>query len=410
MHFTIINIKSWTIKGGNMNITKKTIIFGLIIFLLLVPIHPSNAASTSKDFSAPSVPESLSVVNKTCTSLMISWEASTDNTGVRGYHVYRDGRKLITISKTSYTNNDLIPGREYTYMIRAYDSSGNVSDGSLPLEISTLNDSQPPTVPEGITATNISYTSVTLSWTPSADNTSLRGYEVYCNGSKKASTSATTYTCKSLTPGETHTFYIKAYDIAGNSSNESRKVTCSTLSDTEAPSVPTGLKITEVTGTDIELEWSASIDNVKVKGYEIYCNGEQIGKASKPPYKCKNLIPGASYKLEIRAYDASGNVSTVSGTLGVTTTRDSGAPSTPECLKIKSVKGNSISLSWNESEDDIKVKGYKIYCNGLQIATSVDNRRTIKLSKSILIGIIYVRAYDLMGNLSASSNKVTVVM
>jgi Fibronectin type III domain. len=173
--------------------------------------------------------------------------------------------------------------------------------------------------------------------------------------------------------------------------------------------VPTGLKVTKLTGMEAEVEWVASYDNVKVKSYEVYRDGDKVGKMSSTSYKLKQLIPGKSYVISVRAFDMSGNISGFSNSIKITTTKDLEAPSTPTGLKVKSVKGTSVALTWNESEDDIKVKGYRIYCNGLMIATSTKAGRTVKVSKDLIIGIFQVKAYDLVENLSASSNKVTVL-
>lgn len=392
-----------------MNFIGKCVISCMVLFLLFGSLQPGYAAKVTVDFSAPSVPTGLTIENRTYTTLLISWNASSDNTAVRGYQVYRDGKKIITISKTSFTNTDLIPGREYVYTIRAYDAAGNVSDGSVALKGTTLSDLIPPSVPGELAVSSTTYTSITLSWKPSTDNTSVKGYEIYCNDSRKASTSATSYICKSLEPGRSYVFSVKAYDIAGNYSNTSNYITACTLPDVEAPTVPTGLKITELTGTEAVMEWLPSTDNVKVKGYEIYSDGVKIGKISKTEYKLKQLLPGKSYNISIRAYDMTGNMSGASSVLKITTTKDLEVPSAPNGLKVKSIKGTSVSLTWNESEDDIKVKGYRIYCNGLQIATSTYASKTVKVSKDLIIGVFYVKAYDLVENLSAASNKVTVL-
>jgi Fibronectin type III domain. len=214
-----------------MKFVEKYILVGLVMILLFLPVQVFGATREPVDLSAPTVPTGLAIENRTYSSLVISWNASTDNTGVRGYQVYRDGRKIITISKTSFTNTDLVPGREYVYTIRAYDAAGNVSDGSAALKGMTLTDTIPPLIPEQLTVASAGYTSVSLGWKPSADNTSIKGYEIYCNGIRKASTSATSYVCKGLMPGKSYEFTVKAYDIAGNYSDASNIIIARTPAD-----------------------------------------------------------------------------------------------------------------------------------------------------------------------------------
>jgi chitodextrinase len=60
------------------------------------------------------------------TTISLGWTPARDNTGVKGLSVFRDGKKLLSTSKTSYTNTDLVPGRKYTYTVKAYDAAGNI--------------------------------------------------------------------------------------------------------------------------------------------------------------------------------------------------------------------------------------------------------------------------------------------
>ena len=63
----------------------------LIIFSMLC--HTS-IASTAPDTQAPTAPKGLTATNKTHTSISLSWSDSYDNTNVKGYQVYRDGKKI----------------------------------------------------------------------------------------------------------------------------------------------------------------------------------------------------------------------------------------------------------------------------------------------------------------------------
>ncbi len=353
-------------------------------------------------------PVGLLVVNKTHTSISLSWTKPGNNANVKGYQLYRDGKKIITITKNTYTNKHLVPGQQYTYTVKAYDTAGNISDNSEPLIVSTVSDLQVPTSPGQPTATSVAYTSITLSWKPSLDNTGIKRYEIYMCGAKKGTTSKTSHTCKGLTPGTTYSFTIKAFDLAGNSSSSST-VSVSTKADISAPTAPFGLKATSVTETEVALQWSPSSDNVKVRKYEIYCDDQIVGSTVKTTYVCKKLLPGKGMNYTIKAVDTSGLCSAASKSLKVTTSKDTIAPTKPTELVIKSKKGSSVSLSWSPSKDNVKVKGYKLYCNGLEVATAARTSRTVKNSSLLGVGIYWVRAYDQSGNLSERSNTVTIV-
>lgn len=390
---------------------------GFICFLLLITLFmvfpPKKAAGASSvqnsDTQPPTAPTGLNVSGRTCTSIILCWTESTDNVKVKGYYIYRDGKKIITTSKTSYSNVSLIPGRKYTYAVKAYDAAGNVSPASADMIAVTAADLQPPTAPSNLTLSAHSHTSLNLSWSPSADGTGVKGYVVYRNGSKVGSTSATSYTVKSLLPGTTYSFFVKAFDIAGNYSSQSSSIPGTTLPDTKAPGKPFGLKETAVSETQITLMWSPSTDDVKVKSYEVYCDGEKKGTSSKSIFTAKNLIPGKTYKFNIIAVDTVGNRSDSSESIEITTLKDLKKPSTPAGLKAVKVKGSSVSLEWDASSDNTKVSGYIIYCNGAELERSKKASRTVTNKLKPVIGIYWVRAYDLSGNLSDSSNKITVI-
>jgi hypothetical protein len=94
----------------------------------------SGPASTSTcvvsgggDTTAPSVPGNLQVFGAAQTSLSVSWSASSDNVGVAGYGVYRDGTLVGTTSSPSYALSGLACGTTYTLAVDAYDAAGNRS-------------------------------------------------------------------------------------------------------------------------------------------------------------------------------------------------------------------------------------------------------------------------------------------
>lgn len=90
---------------------------------------------TPTDLTPPSKPAGLRVAAVTINSVTIAWNASSDNRGVFGYHVYRAGGSLPIgdVTSTSFTEEDLNPSTAYSYTVSAYDIDGNESgqSGSL---------------------------------------------------------------------------------------------------------------------------------------------------------------------------------------------------------------------------------------------------------------------------------------
>jgi chitodextrinase len=352
----------------------------------------------------------LTVANRTHTSISLKWTASSDNIAVKGYELYRDGRKIVTVTKTGYTNMNLVPGKSYLYSVKAYDAAGNISESSTPLSAATINDTRAPSAPSGLYASSAAHTAIMLSWKPSTDNTGIKGYVVYCNGKKKGSTTSTSYTCKKLAPGTTYSFTVKSYDAAENHSAESNTCSAATMPDSAPPSIPEGLKASEVTETEVVLTWSPSSDNVKVKCYEVFCDGTRISTTSKTSFSCKKLAPGKSYTFTLKAKDATGNTSGSSTKLIVTTISDLEAPVAPNGFKISKVTKSSVSLKWNASTDNVKVKGYRIYYNGMEVADTSRTSYTVKGLKGLPIALLWIKAYDTSGNLSKSSGRIPAIL
>ena len=90
----------------------------------------STEDTTTEDTTKPTAPTNLKVNPKSTSSIDLSWDPSTDDVGVVGYEVYRGGTKIGTVNKTSYSDKELEPDKEYCYTVRAYDNAGNLSDPS----------------------------------------------------------------------------------------------------------------------------------------------------------------------------------------------------------------------------------------------------------------------------------------
>ncbi|MFF2819941.1 cellulase family glycosylhydrolase [Kitasatospora cineracea] len=89
------------------------------------------------DVQAPSVPGGLTVGATTASSVSLSWTASTDDTAVTGYDVYRNGTKVGSPTGTSYTDSGLSAATAYSYTVRAKDAAGNVSAASAAVTATT---------------------------------------------------------------------------------------------------------------------------------------------------------------------------------------------------------------------------------------------------------------------------------
>ena len=364
--------------------------------------------ATQIDAQNPSAPAALRMLSKTDTSVTIGWEASTDNIGVFRYDVYRDGVKIGTTPGTYIINAPLTPGKGYIYTVRAVDAAGNYSDSSDSLAVNTNGDTQNPTKPLNLKAASTTETSITLSWNVSIDNVGVAGYELYRDGVKVGSTPGNTITSTPLSPGKSYTYTVKAYDAVGNYSDASDAVIASTLLDTAAPAIPTGLTSVNAAETSISIKWNASSDNVGIKSYEIYRDNVKLGTATGTTYVSTGLAPNTMYRYWVKALDTSDNESASSDVLTVSTITDMQAPSVPVNLTQISKTETSISLSWTAATDNVAVAGYDLYRDGVKVGTTP----VLSITNSPLTpGKFYtytVKAYDAAGNYSSLSDPMTI--
>ncbi len=85
-----------------------------------VPVSPL-------DTTAPSVPADLAATAVSSTQIDLTWSSSTDNVGVTGYRIFRDGTPVATSVSTSFSDAGLMPDTTYSYQVSAFDAAGNES-------------------------------------------------------------------------------------------------------------------------------------------------------------------------------------------------------------------------------------------------------------------------------------------
>ena len=198
--------------------------------------HPEYVASIwggcTGDTEAPSTPSSLIAFNTLETSTDLSWNGATDNIAVAGYKIYQDGVNVLSIgTNTNTTVTGLNSGTTYTFYVTAYDAAGNESNNSNTASVTTPSvDNISPTAPTALLASNTSENSTDLSWNASSDNVGVVGYNIYQDGSYIFNSTSTEVTVTGLNEGTTYTYYVTAYDAAGNESNISNTIDITTNS------------------------------------------------------------------------------------------------------------------------------------------------------------------------------------
>jgi len=209
----------------------------------------TNTIYGSTDSQPPTVPTGLATTLVTHNQVDLVWNASTDNVGVTSYTIYRGGAPVGTVNgaTTAFQDGTVNPNTTYDYTVEAFDAAGNNSGQSAPLQVTTPSappDSEPPSVPTNLTATNVTYLAVDLAWNPSTDNMGVTSYTIYRDGSPLNSVNGATLTYQDNTvaPNASYNYTVEAFDAAGNGSGQSAALPVTTPS---APSTFTFIPISD---------------------------------------------------------------------------------------------------------------------------------------------------------------------
>jgi RHS repeat-associated protein len=235
-----------------------------------------SGADDSIDTQAPSSPSNLAYSFIATTSVGLIWEPSTDNVCVTGYEVYNGQNTPETVTGTSVTVTSLQPDTSYSFTVRAKDAAGNLSEASNELTVTTENekDTEPPTVPQGLTASEITDTGMVLTWEVSSDNVNVDGYEVYRNNELLGTVENSTFIDSGLQPNTDYSYSVKAFDGNNNKSETSTEYKTATYltihTDTTWHSqesilirkclvINTGAELTLEAGTAVKLRAGADV-------------------------------------------------------------------------------------------------------------------------------------------------------
>ncbi len=365
------------------------------------------------DTTRPSTPTDLTVDVALDDTLHVSWTASTDNVGVVGYRVLRNGAQVATTDgATTAINLDLGAGMHYI-QVQAFDAAGNESYKTSPVFVEVFGaDVSQPTAPTGLTAVPVPDGTIDVAWAASTDNVGVTGYRVLRNGVEVATTDAGTTAINLDLGGGGHFVQVQAFDAAGNESYRSAPVYVEAAgADLSAPSAPTGVTATALIGGTIDVSWVASTDNVGVTGYRLLRNGLEVALTDGVTTAMNVDLGMGRHYIQVQAFDAAGNESFRSPPVVVTALdADNERPSTPLNVAAVVEVDNTVTMSWDASTDNVAVVSYRVLRNGLEAGTVGAPAVTLNLDLGPGEHFLQVQALDEAGNESFLSAVVSVIV
>ena len=181
-----------------------------------------------------------------------------------------------------------------------------------------------------------------------------------------------------------------------------------TNSDSEAPTQPTNVLANNQTTTTIDLNWTASEDNVEVTGYNVYVDDVLTAQTSNISFQLTGLTPNTSYAIEIEALDLINNKSEKSTVINSTTTFDTTAPNVPANITASNISGTAFKINWNAVTDDTAVSAYKVFVDGSLIGSTLDLYYTLTGLTISTTYQISLSAKDAADNESSQSAAVAI--
>ena len=348
----------------------------------------SVASATTEAASVPNAPTGLSATASGRTRIDLSWTAPSDNGGasITGYRIQvsPNGTSnwtdlVANKTGTSHSHMNLDPGTTRHYRVYAINSVGESASASS-VASATTEAASVPNAPTGLSATASGRTRIDLSWTAPSDNggASITGYRIqvspnagttWANREDVTGGSTTTYAHTGLTPGTTLHYRVLAINSVGpgNPSNIVRV----TVGAMTAPDAPTGLTATEDGRTQINLSWTAPVDNggSAINGYRIQISADagtnwsdleaNTGNAG-TAYVHTGLEPGTTRHYRVYAINSVGE-SDPSNVVNATTAFTA-PPGAPANLQAQASGRTAISLSWTAPSNDggATITGYHI--------------------------------------------------
>jgi chitodextrinase len=338
----------------------------------------------SGDQQPPSVPTGLGATVMSASRIDLNWNASTDDVAVSGYDIERNGTVFTTTgAQTTYSDTTVSPGTTYTYRVVARDLSGNTSDPSTGVTVTTPAQSQ--------------------LFVPAAD--------AHVDESTPTTNFGTTTTLRVDGGTGTHVESYLSFALSGLSgtvrqamlrlwvssgTGDGPIVTPTSTGWTENgitwsnKPAPTGATITDIGGLSTGTWVDVDVTNTVVGNgtYAFRLSGESTD--------------GVDFHSREGANDPQ-LVVTMGGP-------DTQPPTAPTNLHGTAGSPNQVDLSWTASTDDVAVANYQIFRGSTQIAT-IGPTATNFSDTTVSADTTYtytVRAGDRAGNTSAASNAVTV--
>jgi arylsulfatase A-like enzyme/chitodextrinase len=167
------------------------------------------------------------------------------------------------------------------------------------------------------------------------------------------------------------------------------------------PTTPGSASLIESWPTSLEITWEASTDNVAVAGYDVFLDGFFRKFVTDNHTLITDLQCETDYAIKIRTRDDCPNFSDFSDEVVFSTDEcDTTPPTIPGDLHLVSVNETTFTVAWIASTDNIGVKGYEVFIDGVLKSITPDTVYTLSSLECSTTYEVTVRAFDHSSNYS----------
>ncbi len=152
----------------------------------------------------------------TITSWKVEWDFPSGTSVTSGWDADFSSSGNHWTAKNKSWNGTLAPGASVSF---GFNGSGSGSPSNCKLnggscDGGTVPGDEAPSAPGTPTASNITDTSVKLTWSAATDDNGIKNYDVLRDGAKVATVTGTSYTDSGLTAGTDYSYAVQARDTA----------------------------------------------------------------------------------------------------------------------------------------------------------------------------------------------------
>ena len=310
---------------------------------------------TARQPGTPAPPGGLTAAEDQAGTVVMSWTAPDGDESVDGYRVYRrdiesgNEKELATpdADTTSHSDDTVRPERWYSWWVVAHNSVGDSPSSKMETLKTKVQTGGVPNPPTGLELSEDTAGEVVVSWNAASDGPDATEHRIYRGKVGESNTGiiasvsvgTTSYTDSSAEGEVWYEYYVRAMNLAGDSSAEGPEAIHTKPQTPGVPNRPTSVTATEDNPGEVLVSWTAPSDGDDPTGYKVYRKelndtGEHalVGTVDAPSvsYTDDTVDGEVWYDYRVRATNSAGDSGESLPETILTQAQTEGAPPAPE--------------------------------------------------------------------------------